>query len=363
MLLQDAELLRDETYQCLDDEGVPVDPAWESPLTGETVTEAYRRMLYARTADLMAVSYQRQGRMFTYPPNLGQEAAAVAAGMVIRKEDWLVPAFRELGTWLARGVTMKEIFLFYRGNEDGSRFVNAPNTLPITVPIASQLPHAVGLGFALNYREKKAAVFAFTGDGGTSEGDFHEALNFAAVWKVPVVFIIQNNQFAISVPVRKQTASVNLAVKALAYGMKGCKADGNDFFAMHSALSAARDYAIGGGGPVLIEAVTFRKGAHTTYDDPRLYRTKELEDFWEKKDPLARLAKYLVSKGLWNKKTEEALLKDYRQDIDRQFSEAESWGPYRLEDVFSHMYADMPAELKTQKRDYEKFLAWKESGL
>ncbi|MDA3940204.1 MAG: pyruvate dehydrogenase (acetyl-transferring) E1 component subunit alpha [Spirochaetia bacterium] len=354
--------LKDIMYQVLDKNGNLTLADWDNKLNDMEAKTAYEKMLFARQADIKAVSYQRQGRMYTYPPNLGQEAIAVAAGMVIRDEDWLVPAFRELGTYLAKGMSLKEYFLYFRGHEDSLIFKNAKNFLPFSVPIASQLLHAVGIGYAIKYKEEKdKVVFTFVGDGGTSEGDFHEAMNFAAVWKVPVIFIVQNNQFAISVPFNKQTASVNIAAKSVAYGMPGIKVDGNDIFAMYDAVQTTADYAGKGNGPVLIEALTFRAGAHTTSDDPSKYRTKEEEDNWAAKDPLLRLKKYLQGKDLWNAKEENALLDQYDLEIERQFEEAENYPTTTLDEVFDYHYEELPEELNRQKVAYKKFLNWKET--
>jgi len=345
----------------MDDDGKIINHKHLPDISDNDLVEIYKGMLFARTADLMTVSYQRQGRIYTYPPNYGQEAIHAAAGKVIQEDDWLVPAFRELGAWLAKGSSLKDVFLYYMGYEDGSKFSNAKNILPISVPIASQLPHATGLGYALKYQEKENVVFAFVGDGGTSTGEFHEAMNFAAVWKVPVVFIVQNNQYAISVPFNKQTASRGIAVKSVAYGMDGIQVDGNDFYAMLASLNEAREYALNGKGPVLIEAVTYRRGAHTTSDDPSKYRTEEEEKQWEQKDPLKRLKANIIQKGLWESDDEEGLLDQYKKEIDRLFTEAENYPAYPLEDVFKYMYDDIPEDLEQQKAAHEKFVKWKEA--
>jgi pyruvate dehydrogenase E1 component alpha subunit len=360
MLLDEFDPLHDDMVTVIDNEGSVVGSGWEQQLSDEEVVDALKQMLFARQTDLMTVSYQRQGRMFTYPPNLGQEAIQVATGMLLRDDDWLVPAFRELGTWLAKGVTVKELFLFWRGHEEASRFENAPNTLPVAVPVASQMPHAPGIGFAVKRNNTDQIVCAFVGDGGTSEGDFHEGMNFAGVWQVPVVFVVQNNQFAISVPSHSQTASRNLAAKGLAYGMPGIQVDGNDFLASYDVVKEAFEHARAGKGPVLIEAVTYRKGAHTTSDDPSRYRTKEEEGEWEKRDPINRLRAYLEAKDAWSV-DEDQLLEEYKKEIDRQFVEAENYGPYELEDVFRWHYEEMPDELRRQKVAYERFLNWKEA--
>ena len=351
----------DHILRVMDNEGKIASELWKPRIADEDVLKSYKDMLFARTADIMAVSYQRQGRMYTYPPNFGQEAISGAMARVMQNDDWLVPAFRELGAWLAKGATLKELFLYFMGFEDGTAFRNAPRLLPISVPIASQFLHATGIGYAVKYHNENDVVFTVVGDGGTSEGDFHEALNFAAVWKVPVVFIVQNNQFAISVPLRKQTASVNIAVKALAYGMPGIKVDGNDFFAMVRALDEAASFARTGNGPVLIEALTYRRGAHTTSDDPTKYRSREEEEQWGLTDPLLRLGSYLKDKGLWSDDQEQQTIENFKAEVDRQFLEAESYPAYPLEDVFKYTYVDMPDDLKIQQMKHEKFLKWKEA--
>jgi pyruvate dehydrogenase E1 component alpha subunit len=359
-LLEEYGATSGKMLQILDYEGGLILPKRMPDLSPDDIVAAYKRMLYARTADQMAVSYQRQGRMYTYPPNFGQEAIGVAVGTVMRESDWLVPAYRELGAWLAKGASMKDIFLYFGGHEDGSILADAPNMLPSAVPIASQLPHAAGIGYALKYQGKNDVVFTFVGDGGTSQGDFHEALNFAGVWKAPVVFVIQNNQYAISHPRSQQTAAKSLAVKAEGYGIPGIQVDGNDYLAMVAAVQAAADYARSGQGPVLIEGVTYRRGAHTTSDDPGRYRTEEEEQKWAERDPLKRLKGYLIAKKLWDESGEEPLISQYKKEIDQQFTEMENQ-PYELKDIFIHHYAEMPDDLQQQLVAYEKFLNWKES--
>ncbi len=362
-MFKDYNPIDKKTFQILDNEGNVINKKHMPSIEPEKLVKAYKDMLYARTADLMTVSYQRQGRIYTYPPNYGQEAIAGAAGALIKENDWLVPAFREMGAMLAKGVTLKELFLYYMGNEEGSNFKNAKNILPVSVPIASQLTHATGIGYAIKLKKEDNVVFAFVGDGGTSEGDFHEAVNFAGVWKIPVIFIIQNNQYGISTPVKIQTASESLAIKSLAYGVKGIQVDGNDFLAMYKTLEESADICRKGEGPVLIEAVTYRKGAHTTSDDPTKYRTKEEEEEWDKKDPLKRLKSYLISQTLWSEEEENKIAPQFEQEVDRQFTDAENFGPYKAEDAFIHHYAEMPDDLALQMKDYERFLQWKESRI
>ncbi|MDD3739799.1 MAG: thiamine pyrophosphate-dependent enzyme, partial [Bacteroidales bacterium] len=267
-MFKEYEPINKKMFQIIDNDGKIINKKHMPEISDELVLKAYKDMLFARTADQMIVSYQRQGRIYTYPPNYGQEAISGAVAQIMRNEDWLVPAFREMGAYIAKGASLKEIFLYFMGYEDGVNFKKAKNFLPYSVPIASQLVHAAGIGYEIKYRKKDQVVFTFVGDGGTSEGDFHEALNFAGVWKAPVVFIVQNNQYGISTPFRVQTASDGIAIKSYAYGIKGIQVDGNDFFAMYKAVKESFEHAKAGNGPVLIEAVTYRKGAHTTSDDP-----------------------------------------------------------------------------------------------
>ncbi|MDD4150277.1 MAG: pyruvate dehydrogenase (acetyl-transferring) E1 component subunit alpha [Bacteroidales bacterium] len=362
-MFKEYDPIKKNMFQVMDNDGKIINKKFMPDIDNAEILESYKNMLFARTADNMTVSYQRQGRIFTYPPNYGQEAISGAVARIMRDEDWLVPAFRELGAYLAKGATLKEIFLYFMGYEEGVNFKNAKNFVPYAVPIASQLLHAVGIGYEIKYNKKDQVVYTFVGDGGTSEGDFHEALNFAGVWKAPVVFIVQNNQYGISTPFRMQTASDGVAIKSYAYGIKGIQVDGNDFFAMYKAVKESAEYAKAGNGPVLIEAVTYRKGAHTTSDDPSKYRTKEEEDEWDVKDPLKRLKSYLKSQKLFTDKDEETLIEDYKKEIDRQFIEAENFGAYPLEDIFKYTYGDMPDDLKQQMVEHEKFLKWKELSL
>ena len=275
MRFEDYNPLEDKHYNILDSNGQVITEENIPSFSEGELLYLYRTMLFSRIIDEKTLSYQRQGRMLTYAPNIGQEATQVGSAYAMEKNDWLVPSFRELGAWLVKGVPLKNIFLYWYGNEWGSYMPEGVKVLPVSVPIASQLQHATGIGMANNIKGEKNVVVAYVGDGGTSQGDFHEALNFAAVFKAPVVFIIQNNQYAISVPRKKQTASKTLAQKAIGYGMPGILVDGNDIFAVYSATKEAVKQARKGEGPTLIEAFTYRLGAHTTSDDPTKYREDE----------------------------------------------------------------------------------------
>lgn len=356
MRFEDYNPLEGKHYSILSADGKIINEEDLPSLSNDELLYLYKTMLYTRTIDDKALSYQRQGRMLTYAPNTGQEAAQIGSAYAMEKEDWLVPAFRELGAWLIKGVPLKNIYLYWYGNEWGSYMPDGVRVLPISVPIASQFAHATGIGMANNIKGENNVVVAYVGDGGTSHGDFHEALNFAAVFKAPVVFVIQNNQYAISVPRKSQTISKTLAQKAIAYGMPGIVVDGNDIFAMYSATKEAIDRARNGEGPSLIEAFTYRLGAHTTSDDPTIYRQDSEVEEWKVKDPLLRFKKYLLSKDILTEEWEENTKKELEKEVMATFEEIEDKSDTEIEDIFKYHYETMPPILEEQLEDYKAFL-------
>src|SRR5690349_3933692 len=286
-----------EYLSVLDAEG-NLDASLDPRLPGEQLKRLYRAMLLARRLDERMVRLQRQGRIGTFAPIKGQEASQLGSIAALGPTDWMVPSFRETAAMIWRGWPIEKLLLFFAGHLEGGQPAPEQRDLPITIPVATQLPHAVGLAYAAQYRGDDVVVMAYFGDGATSEGDFHEALNFAGVWHVPVVFVCQNNQWAISVPLKKQTNSKTIAQKALAYGLPGIQVDGNDVLAVYAAAREAIERARAGDGPTLIECVTYRLGVHTTADDPTKYRTAEEVAEWERKDPLTRFGAYLQKKNL-----------------------------------------------------------------
>ena len=356
MRLEDYNPMKNEMYQVLDPTGKVVLEKDIPELDDEQLKYLYKTMLFTRTIDEKALSYQRQGRMLTYAPNLGQEAAQVGSAYSLEKEDWLAPAFRELGAWLVRGVPLKNIYLYWYGNEWGSHMPEGVKVLPVSVPIASQMQHATGIGMANNIKNEKNVVLTFVGDGGTSHGDFHEALNFASVFKSPVVFIVQNNQYAISTSRKIQTMSDNIALKATAYAMPGILVDGNDLFAMYNATKAAVDRARNGDGPTLIEAYTYRLGAHTTSDDPTKYRDDAEVEEWKKKDPILRFGEYLKGKKLIDDQWIDETKKELEKEVKDTFESIEDNSDTVIEDIFKYHYEEMPAQLKDQLDEYKSFL-------
>ncbi|CCQ95559.1 Pyruvate dehydrogenase E1 component subunit alpha [[Clostridium] ultunense Esp] len=356
MRFEDYSPLEDKHYSILDINGNVITEENLPSFSDEELLYLYRTMLFSRIMDEKNLSYQRQGRMLTYAPNIGQEAAQIGSAYAMEKNDWLVPSFRELGAWLVKGVPLKNIFLYWYGNEWGSYMPEGVKVLPVSVPIASQLQHATGIGMANNIKGEESVVVAYVGDGGTSQGDFHEALNFAAVFKAPVVFVIQNNQYAISVSRKEQTASKTLAQKAIAYGMPGILVDGNDIFAVYSATKEAIERARKGGGPTLIEAFTYRLGAHTTSDDPTKYRKDEEVEKWKEKDPIVRFKKYLQNKGILTDEWEENAKKEIEKEVTSTFEEIEDKSDTLIEDIFQYHYETMPPHLEEQLEDYKSFL-------
>lgn len=356
MLIDKFNPLEDDMITILDKEGKVTNKDLIPDIDDDKLLNMYKTMVLTRIADTKALQYQRQGRMLTYAPNKGQEAAQIGSAAAVEQNDWLVPAFRELGAWLYKGISIDQFYLYWYGNEEGSRFDENTKVLPMVVPIASQLNHAVGIGMASNIKKEKDVTLAYVGDGGTSEGEFHEALNFAGVFNTPNVFIIQNNQWAISVSRKVQTKAKTLSQKALAYGIPGIQVDGNDILAVYAATKEAIDRARNGEGPTLIEAVTYRIGPHTTSDDPTIYRDdKEVEE-WSMKDPLTRFQKYLIDKSLWSKEKDEKLREEYSDMITKTFKKVEKKGKEtNLEDIFKYHYEEMPQNLKEQYEERKRY--------
>lgn len=336
----------------LDEHGI-LDQDLDPDIPKAKLIELYRAMLLGRRFDERMLALQRQGRIGTFPPTKGQEAAQMGAVFNLNPTDWLVPAFREAPAEIWRGRSMESILLYYNGYNEGTVIPKEQRDLPMAVPVGSQILHAVGLGYAVKYRQADEVVMGFLGDGATSEGDFHEGLNCAAVYQTPVIFICQNNQWAISIPRVQQTHSKTIAQKALAYGMPGIQVDGNDVLAVYSAAEEAVQRARSGGGPTLIECVTYRIMMHTTADDPSRYRTDEEVSVWEKKDPLPRYETYLEKKGVLHARERGKIEEDIKEGIQAAVDKAEEQMKQLGDplDMFEHLYADLPEELKKQKEE------------
>ena len=339
------------------DEAGRVDPDLEPDLGEEELLGLYRAMVMGREADQRMLKLQRQGRLGTFSPSMGQEAGSVGPTYAMNKEDWFVGAFRELGGRLMRGHRFSDVLRFWNGMEEGSAIPAELRTFYDSVIVGAQIPHATGLAYAQMLRGENAATVCWFGDGATSEGDFHEGLNFAAVWQAPVVFICQNNGWAISIPRGKQTRAETIAQKAVAYGMPGIQVDGNDVLATYVATQEALERAKSGGGPTLIESVTYRMGVPTTADDPTRYRDDSLTAEWQEKDPLTRFRVYLEAKGLWDGVKEEALWEAVKAEIAEEVKAYEAGTELKMDTPFDHVFGTRHAVIEEQRAEFLALMA------
>lgn len=317
----------------------------------ELLRELYKDMCLLRAFDAKAYALQRTGNMGTYPASLGQEAIGIGYGSLLTKDDVLVPYYRGTGGLLKHGVSMTEILLYWGGDERGSDFKIPREDFPIAVPIATQCLHATGVATAIKYRKQARAVVTEIGEGGTSKGDFYEALNVAGVWNLGVVFFINNNQWAISVPSSIQTACQTYAQKAIAAGIEGIQVDGNDIIAVREVSDYALKKAREGRGPTVIEAVTYRLCDHTTADDASRYRPKEeVESGWAY-EPIKRLRKYLESLKAWSDKDEEAMAAENAAKVDAAVADYKNIAKAAPTDMFDYLYATLPEKTKAQREE------------
>jgi len=336
--------------QFLDDEGALA--AGKTPPLPDAKTRALlHHMLRARLFDDRLLKLQRQGRIGTFAPSFGQEACQVGSLAALTAEDWFVPSFREMAGALYRGATMKAILLYAMGYEEGSLVPEGARDLPVSIPVGGQAAHAVGIAWAMKLKKDPGIAITHFADGATSEGIVHEAMNFAGVLRAPTIFFCQNNQWAISTPRRLQTASETIAQKAIGAGIEARQVDGNDLFAVYQATKDAANLARGTGMSTLIEAITFRRGVHTTADDPSVYRTKAEEEAWAKRDPIDRVRKFLAAKGAWTDDDQAEAEKLIETEIQDAVAAAEAFraaGPSPLL-MFDHTFSWMPPYLKRQR--------------
>ncbi len=344
-----------EWLSILDGNG-KVDESLDPKLDADQSIYLYRLMLITRRLDERCLNMQRQGRIGTYGPCRGQEAAHCGAAIAMERTDWAVHAFREPGSFYHRGWPLETFLKFWGGYEEGCCPPEGVNDTPIAVPIATQTLHAMGIAWGMKLRGDPHAVVCYCGDGATSEGDFHEAMNFAGVYHLPVVFMVQNNHWAISLPRESQTASETLAQKALAYGFDGLQLDGNDVLAVFAGTKEALERARGGGGPTMIEAITYRLTAHTTADDPTKYRSQEEVQRWEKLDPIPRYQIYLMGRGVLDQRLIEEIEADAKAEVAAAVKRYEADGTADPIDCFDFLFAQLPAELKQQRKEFQAAL-------
>lgn len=347
-----------EYLSILDDKG-KLDAKLEPNLDEGFLVKLYRAMVMGRKFDERLLNLQRQGRIGTFAPISGQEASQLGAVAALKDDDWMVPSFREVAAEIWRGRSLESVILAYGGFNEAAREADAGKTLPVAIPVGSQVLHAAGLAWACRYRESDSVVLAFFGDGATSEGDFHEGLNFAGVFESPAIFLCQNNHWAISVPRSRQTRSKTIAQKAIAYGIPGIQVDGNDILAVYAAVSEAVERARAGKGPTLVECVTYRMTMHTTADDPKKYRSEADVDVWRKKDPIERFEKYLVNKKILDAKTIESTTDSVLEEIQAAVDSAEAKMKAFTDPLlmFEHAYAETPETIKRQREELAVELA------
>lgn len=357
------DLAYDVEYLSILDEDGKLDKELEPDLPDDLLLGLHRAMLLGRRFDERMLKLQRQGRIGTFAPVRGQEAAQIGAVASLRDSDWLVPAFREAAAEIYRGRTLESILVYYGGYMQAKSIPERVHNLPDAIPVATQIPHAVGLGYAIRYRGKDDVAMVFFGDGATSQGDFHEALNFAGVFQTPTVFVCQNNQWAISVPRSHQTAARTLAQGGPGHGLPGIQVDGNDLLAVYAAAHEAVERARAGDGPTLIECVTYRLSVHTTADDPTRYRSEEEVEKWKKRDPIPRFQNYLKDKGILPSESIETM----EDEIDAEIKQAVQRAEERMKQLdgealamFDHVYAEMPPYLREQREELVQELAARE---
>jgi len=347
-------------YMSILDEHGEVDKALEPKIPNDELKSMFKWMLMARRVDERLLKLQRQGRIGTFPQATGHEAISLGSIVHMKPEDWFVPAYRELAGFLYRGWTLETILKYWSGLEEGAMPPEGVNDLPIAVPVASQMLHAAGLGMANNIRGDKKVVMTYFGDGASSEGDTHEGMNFASVFNAPVVFICLNNQFAISVPLSRQMKCETVAQRAISYGMPGIRIDGNDVLAMYVASKEAVERARNGGGPTLIEGLTYRYTPHTTADDPNRYRSEAEAKEWMEREPLIRFFKYLKKKGVLDEKGKqqmedeiEARIQEAIKNVEKMVKEPPLSDPLVM---FDYLYADIPPYLQEQRDELARHL-------
>lgn len=333
----------------------------EPRLSEDKLRRLYRYMVYTRMLDTRAMALQRQGRIGFFVPSHGEEAVQIGSSFVLEPEDWIVPAYREQGAALMRGFPPRDLISQFYGNKEdllqGRQMPNhfghrGINFVTPSSPVGTQIPIAMGIAWGARIRQDNIVVLVYFGDGATSQGDFHVAMNFAGVFRVPVVFLCKNNQWAISVPFSKQTGSENVAVKAQAYGFDGMRVDGNDVLAVYTAAKEAVDAARAGKGPTLIEAVTYRMGPHSSSDDPKRYRTPEEVEAWREKDPILRFQNYLKQKGIWDEEFETAIRQDGENMLHDAVTFAQEAGPPDPTTIFTDVFKEMPWHLREQQSEF-----------
>ncbi|MRX74348.1 pyruvate dehydrogenase (acetyl-transferring) E1 component subunit alpha [Bacillus lacus] len=338
-----------ETIQIINENGEIVNEPLMPDLSASQLQMLMERMVYIRTIDQRCISLTRQGRLGFYAPVAGQEASMIGTQYVLEKDDWILPGYRDLPQILFHGVPLSQLFLWSKGHYKGGEMPDGVNVTPPQIIIGAQIVQAAGVGLGLKKKKKKNVAITYTGDGGSSQGDFYEGLNFAGVYKSPTIFVVQNNQFAISTPFEKQTAAKTIAHKSIAAGIKGVRVDGMDILATYAVTKEARERAVNSNGPTLIETVTYRYGPHSTSgDNPAIYRTKQLDLSWVKKDPITRFRLYLENQNLWTPEHESQVIEQAKEDVKLAIKQVESEKKQTVSNLIENMFEELPGNLIEQ---------------
>ncbi|UOQ48006.1 pyruvate dehydrogenase (acetyl-transferring) E1 component subunit alpha [Gracilibacillus caseinilyticus] len=343
-----------QTFQILNEDGKIVNEDAMPELSDEDLKEIMYRMVYTRILDQRSIALNRQGRLGFYAPTAGQEASQLGTQFALEKEDFILPGYRDVPQLIWHGLPLYQAFLFSRGHYHGNQMPEGVNALSPQIIIGAQYTQAAGVALGMKKRGSKSVAITYTGDGGTSQGDFYEGINFAGAYQAPAIFVVQNNKFAISVPVEKQTAAETLAQKAVAAGIEGIQVDGMDVLAVYAATQEARERAINGEGPTLIETLTYRYGPHTMAgDDPTRYRTEDMDSEWEKKDPIVRFRKFLEEKGLWSEEEENEVIEKAKEEIKAAIKKTDEQPKQKVTDLIGNMYEELPAHLQEQMEEFK----------
>lgn len=343
------------TLQILNEEGEVVNEAAMPELSDEQLKELMKRMVWTRVLDQRSISLNRQGRLGFYAPTAGQEASQLASQFALEKEDFILPGYRDVPQMIWHGLPLYKAFLWSRGHFVGSQIPEDVNTIFPQIIIGAQIIQAAGVALGMKLKGQKSVAITYTGDGGSSQGDFYEGMNFAGAYNAPAIFVVQNNRYAISTPVSKQSKARTIAQKAIAVGIAGIQVDGMDPLAVYAATSEARKRAVNGEGPTLIETLTFRYGPHTMAgDDPTRYRTKDTENEWEAKDPIVRFRKFLEKKGLWTEEEENAIIEEAKEAIKDAIKLADQEPKQKVTDLMANMFETKTSNIEEQYAIYKE---------
>lgn len=341
-----------ETFRILDEKGEVVNKDAMPDLSDEELTELMRRLVYTRIWDQRAISLNRQGRLGFYAPVAGQEASMIGTQFALDKDDWILPGYRDIPQMVFHGFPLYKAFLFSRGHITGGKIPEGVNVLMPQIIIGAQIVQAAGVALGLKKSGKEQVAITYTGDGGSSQGDFYEGMNFAGAFKAPAIFVVQNNRFAISTPVEKQSMAKTIAQKAVAAGINGIQVDGMDVLAVYAATKQARVEALNG-VPTLIETLTYRYGPHTLAgDDPTRYRTKDMDDEYQAQDPLVRFRAFMETKGLWNEDKENEVIEQAKADVKEALAQADKEPKQKVTDFINVMAEKLPQNLQEQLDEY-----------